>query len=228
MISRRSVLQRFSINMAGRDFAVGDIHGCFSKLETLLRKVQFVPETDRLFSVGDLVDRGPESHHVLDWLDRAWFHAVCGNHDLMTWRRAVGDPYPDVDHQVHGGKWLDAQHPSIQQRIAQRLKALPLAIEVDTAQGAVGIVHADFPYDDWLAMPRDAFSTEDEHTCLWSRARYRTQYTQPIKNVRAVVHGHMTLPAMVQLGNVFFIDTGGWREGGQFTLLDLQTLKAVG
>jgi len=32
---------------------------------------------------------------------------------------------------------------------------------------------------------------------------------------------------MTQLGNVFYIDTGGWREDGQFTLLDLNTLKVA-
>src|SRR5690606_9998013 len=132
MSSRHPYVQRFSTNRAGRDFAVGDIHGCFSKLETALLKIGFDPECDRLFSVGDLVDRGPESHHVLNWLERSWFHAICGNHDLMTWRRAVSDPYPGVDHVRHGGQWLDQHNASEQTRIAQSLRALPLAIEVET------------------------------------------------------------------------------------------------
>lgn len=227
MISCNSLVQRFGANDLGRDFAVGDIHGCFSKLEAALRKVRFASEVDRLFSVGDLVDRGPESHHVLDWLDRPWFHAICGNHELMTWRRAVGDPYPDVDHAMHGGQWLDLHNTAEQRHIAQRLRALPLAMEVETAQGIVGIVHADFPYDDWQAIHNEQFSADDQEICLWSVARYRTRYEQPIRNARAVVHGHVTLSKMAQLGNVFYIDTGGWRDGGQFTLLDLRTLKAV-
>ncbi|MHA3903080.1 metallophosphoesterase [Castellaniella sp. WN] len=228
MISFNPLVQRFSANESGRDFAVGDIHGCFSKLETALREIRFAPEFDRLFSVGDLVDRGPESQHVLDWLDRPWFHAICGNHDLMTWRRAVGDPYPAVDHVKHGGQWLDQHSKAKQERIAQRLRELPLAMEVGTPQGVVGIVHADFPYDDWQAIHHERFSAGDRETCLWSADRYRTRYMQPIRNVRAVVHGHVTLSRMAQLGNVFYIDTGGWREDGQFTLLDLQTLKVVG
>lgn len=81
-------LRRFDLNTKGRDFAVGDIHGCFSKLDAALRKVRFSPAHDRLFAVGDLVDRGPESALVLEWLVQPWFHSVCGNHDLMTWRRA--------------------------------------------------------------------------------------------------------------------------------------------
>ncbi len=225
MTSGSSRVARFAVNATGRDFAVGDIHGGFSSLESALRKLQFSPEADRLFSVGDLVDRGPESHRVLDWLDRPWFHAICGNHDLMTWRRAGGDPIPDIDHAAHGGQWLDSCDSALQARIALRLRDLPLAIEVETPQGIVGLVHADFPYDDWQAIHGDRFSAEDEETCLWSISRYHTKYKQPVRNVLAVVHGHMTLPKMAQLGNVYYIDTGGWRKGGIFTLLDLHTLK---
>lgn len=218
-------LRRFGLNTLGRDFAVGDIHGCFSKLDAALRKVRFSPEHDRLFAVGDLVDRGPESALVLEWLAQPWFHSVCGNHDLMAWRRASGDPLMDVDHTAHGGQWLDSLGEQMQQRIAQHLRSLPLAIEVETPQGLIGIVHADFPYDDWQAIRHDRFSAEDEDICLWSIDRYRTGYQQSVRNVRAIVHGHMTISKMTQLGNVFFIDTGGWRDGGKFTLLDLQTLK---
>ncbi|MNW18794.1 hypothetical protein D3C71_2184980 [compost metagenome] len=49
-----------------------------------------------------------------------------------------------------------------------------------------------------------------------------------MRNVRAVIHGHTTLARMQTLGNVFFIDTGGWRTGhGHFTLVELHTLKAL-
>jgi len=227
MTTSTTRVQTFSLNTAGRDFAVGDIHGCFSALQSALDQIRFSPDTDRLFSVGDLVDRGPESHQVLDWLERPWFHAICGNHDLMTWRRAAGDPMREVDHRLHGGEWLDDCGADFQARIAERLRALPLAIEVETAQGTVGLVHADFPYDDWRAIHGKRFSADDEAVCLWSVHRYHSRYAQPVRNVRAVVHGHITLRKMAQLGNVYFIDTGGWRKGGRFTLLDLQTLKAA-
>jgi len=222
-----SRVQRFSRNTAGRDFAVGDIHGCFHKLEAALRRIRFAPTTDRLFSVGDLVDRGPESDQVLHWLAYPWFHAICGNHDLMTWRAAVGDPVPGVDHARHGGQWLSHCSPAQRLGIERALRALPLGIEVQTPAGTVGLVHADFPYDDWQAFHGAGFSADDEATCLWSISRYQAQYKRPIENIRAVVHGHQTLDKMAQLGNVYFIDTGGWLEGGRFTLLDLHTLRAA-
>ena len=231
-ISRRSrtnpQLLHVGANTAGRDFAVGDIHGCFGALQEALDGIGFVESKDRLFSVGDLVDRGPESDQVLDWLDRPWFYAICGNHDFMIWRSALGDPYPKVNHLDHGGAWLNELDPEGQRRIGNRLAALPLAIEVATPEGPVGLVHADCPYDDWRDMQGRALSAHAQDCCLWSRERYLRGYAGPVRNVRAVVHGHSTVGSMRQLGNVFFIDTGGWQPGrGHFTFLDLQTLAAT-
>ena len=101
-------IPRFGVNSLGRDLAVGDIHGAFAALQRALNAIGFDEQKDRLFSVGDLVDRGPESHQVLSWLNQPWFHAVSGNHDFMAWRNALGNPYLEVDHLAHGGQWLEA------------------------------------------------------------------------------------------------------------------------
>jgi serine/threonine protein phosphatase 1 len=196
-------LVRFNANRQGRDFAVGDIHGCFTALQQALDHINFNPVRDRLFSVGDLVDRGPESDQVLVWLDRSWFHAICGNHDFMIWRSALGDPYPEVNYLEHGGGWLNELDQEAQQRIGERLAELPLAIEVETPEGLVGLVHADCPYDDWKDMQNQPLSASSIDCCLWSRERYRRKYTIPVRNVRAVIHGHMTVSEMQTLGNVF-------------------------
>lgn len=221
-------LVRFNANQQGRDFAVGDIHGCFTALQQALDHINFNPAKDRLFSVGDLVDRGPESDQVLDWLDRPWFHAICGNHDFMIWRSALGDPYSEVNHLEHGGGWLNELDQDAQRRVGKQLAALPLAIEVETPEGLVGLVHADCPYDDWQHMQAQPLSASAVDCCLWSRERYMHNYAAPVSNVRALVHGHMTVGCVQKLGNVFFIDTGGWRlDGGHFTFLELLTLSTV-
>ena len=120
-------LVRFPLNRIGRDIAVGDIHGCFSELQKALRAIDFNPIRDRLFSVGDLVDRGPESHRVLEWLDKPWFHAICGNHEQLVCRTASGNPMPDVDHMKHGGDWMLGMSESELNAIVDRLSALPIA-----------------------------------------------------------------------------------------------------
>ena len=78
------VLVRFGPNPDGRDFVVGDIHGMFQHLEVLLRDIGFDEQRDRLFSVGDLVDRGPSSALALDWLAKPWFVACRGNHEQFA------------------------------------------------------------------------------------------------------------------------------------------------
>ncbi len=216
------------VNPHGRDFAVGDIHGCFTALQQALVHIGFNPAQDRLFSVGDLVDRGPESAQVLHWLAQPWFHAISGNHDFMAWKFALGQPYPSVDVLEHGGGWLTTTAPELLHAIARQLQALPLAMEVATPHGPVGLIHADCPSDDWQHLREQNLSPSDQDCCLWSRQRYQRRYAAPVRNIRAVVHGHMTVPTLQTLGNVFFIDTGGWRVGqGHFTFLNLHTLEPL-
>ena len=64
------VILRLEQNLLGRDFAVGDIHGCFSLLEDVLEAVSFNPSADRVICGGDLVNRGPNSNRALDFLSK--------------------------------------------------------------------------------------------------------------------------------------------------------------
>ena len=96
--------RRFARNPAGRDFVVGDIHGMFPALRELLALVRFDEERDRLFSVGDLIDRGPCSREAIDWLAKPWFHAVRGNHEQFL--LDSDDPSTrDLWIRYNGGAW---------------------------------------------------------------------------------------------------------------------------
>lgn len=65
-------------------YAIGDIHGCFEPLISLLEKVKFDPAKDKLWCVGDLINRGPKSLKTLKFLYsiRKSVVTVLGNHDL--------------------------------------------------------------------------------------------------------------------------------------------------
>ncbi|QEI06103.1 serine/threonine protein phosphatase [Pigmentiphaga aceris] len=217
----RAYVQRFGRNLHGRDIAVGDIHGHFLRLESALAKISFDPRQDRLFSVGDLIDRGPDSIAALEWLSRPWFHAVRGNHEDY----AVRYETVDVDNwAINGGAWFQLLSDVQKRQVADAFAALPYAMEIETAAGLVGVVHADCPSVDWQDLATVLMQRRKRVQCIWSRDRITAGDATEVAGVRAVVVGHTPLISPVTLGNVYHIDTGGWTPHGHFSLLNLSTM----
>ncbi len=124
-------------NTSGRDFAVGDLHGCRAMLDTLLAHAAFDRQKDRLFSVGDLVDRGPDSMGCLALIGEPWFFPVLGNHDAMLlawlmdqqglnpgWLRYYVEPYLNPR---NGGSWAQTVPHGARRNLIAELRTLPLA-----------------------------------------------------------------------------------------------------
>ena len=159
----------------GRDLAVGDIHGHFALLQQALDTLDFDPARDRLFSVGDLADRGPECSEVIHWLARPWFHPVCGNHDDYVCR------YESCDRENwirNGGGWFQQLTPAEQAAFAVHYRSLPLAIEVQTSQGTRRAASRRLPLPPgrgcWTnSMPGVSGGRlrAIKNVCLWSRRR---------------------------------------------------------
>ena len=148
----------------GRDLVVGDIHGHFATLERALDALDFDAARDRLFSVGDLIDRGPESERAVEWLESERITAaVRGNHEQMmadafafgaTLVLRKGGPgglwlgnggswwyhHPEVDRERERG----TRRPTfpLAKRWAAALKRLPYMMVIESALGRIGVVHA--------------------------------------------------------------------------------------
>jgi len=95
--------------MAGRTFAIGDIHGELDQLFLLLAKLPTLNVKDTLVFLGDYVDRGPKSAQVVEYLrntihsqTRAKIVALKGNHEA-AWLRIVDIGWPEFVMPVGNG-----------------------------------------------------------------------------------------------------------------------------
>ncbi len=77
-------------------YAIGDIQGCFHAFQALLAKIKFNPKEDKLWLVGDLINRGSGSLEVLRWCyqNQESIKVVLGNHDLHAIAVAHGFASP--------------------------------------------------------------------------------------------------------------------------------------
>lgn len=72
-------------------WVIGDVHGCWRTLERLLEQLRWDPGRDRLWLIGDIVNKGPGSLEVLRWAAREQgVDSILGNHDLHLMARAAG------------------------------------------------------------------------------------------------------------------------------------------
>lgn len=127
---------------------VGDLHGHRGLLEQALERQAFDPRLDRVLSVGDLVDRGPDSLSTLALIEEPWFHAVLGNHELMllNFLGYYGSRLHSRKAYASGsGAWAaDAisRNPKLLGRLADRVAAMPLALHVD-GEVPFNVMHGD-------------------------------------------------------------------------------------
>lgn len=76
-------------------YIISDIHGCYDEFLKLLEKIHFTGQ-DRLYILGDMVDRGPKPMELLlDVMKRLNVYPILGNHDYMA--LAVLESFHDSD-----------------------------------------------------------------------------------------------------------------------------------
>jgi serine/threonine protein phosphatase 1 len=222
-----NLIQHFKKNIKGKDYVVGDIHGMFKHLYKTLQNIDFDFINDRLFSVGDLCDRGPDSPDIIQWLKYPWFIPVLGNHEeiILLYEAKM---YNDYDLKNVGASWWLTLPMESKKIILKAYKELPIALDVETEDGLVGIIHAECPHADWNKLEDLLTGINGArmiNRCLWSTMS--PMQSDIIQNVKAVIVGHMTQKEYIVRGNVHLIDTGAVYPQGHFTILELDTLFPV-
>lgn len=173
-------IARLPKNAVGRDFVVGDIHGCLNAFNKLLNKTNFDPKKDRVICTGDLTHRGPDSMPCLGLLKESWFFSVKGNHeentiDALNLHFGMPTTKADAFYQlaVDGGLWLcelvaksltkSPLAPLVSQALADalyNLQNLPKVVIVGDKESKYIVAHAGLIKNDKIAAQDPKFSTK--------------------------------------------------------------------
>ncbi|HAS83777.1 MAG TPA: hypothetical protein DCS43_14170 [Verrucomicrobia bacterium] len=76
-----------------RTLIIGDVHGCYHELSTLLFEVGANPAYDRIFFIGDLINKGPSARGVWEIFRSVKATAIMGNHELSMLKIMDGQPH---------------------------------------------------------------------------------------------------------------------------------------
>jgi Calcineurin-like phosphoesterase len=206
----------FEPNRFGRDFVCGDLHGQLFLLEKFLEKINFDKNADRMFSVGDLIDRGEDSLGCLRLLNEQWFHAVKGNHEQLMQDDFTFAGKPGL-WSMNGGNWIRTVRPQDVQEIEDRflpiVRRLPLCITVKLETGRLfHVIHAEIlgeeheTITDENLIDPEKFEdivtrfcpNEGGHGLIWGRDMFGQLYGKQVTVERAFWHkitmknGHIT------------------------------------
>ena len=199
-----------------RFFAIGDIHGCLTALRRLDQEIQFSAD-DTVVTLGDYVDRGPDSCGVIDYLIslRVRCHLVTlrGNHEIMM-LRAREDRSVLIDWLACGG------HETLASYGADTFAGIPQS-HWDFLEETIRFheeendfyVHAN-------AYPDFALSDQPDYMLFWER------FGDPAPHFsgRRMICGHSAQRngRPLDVGHALCIDT--WAHGGGWlTCLDVRS-----
>ena len=225
-----NLVLRLPLDTTKRHLIIGDIHGRYESFLNLLASAEYNPLTDVLYSVGDMIDRGPKSYEVLHFFNTMDnVYTIKGNHEFM-----VEHPieWKDVWLRNGGVQCLRslAMNGVDESWLTTYISFLPWIIEVgeDNEEHAFRVMHADLP-PEW--SDRDLRSVVDGATSvtdnglqhiLWSRrtitnalragAEMKPHGMQfhPNRN-RKTFLGHTPTRKVVRVGDMTFLDTYGSR-----------------
>lgn len=192
----------------GRTIVVGDIHGCGDEFDELLDLLGFGAD-DLVISVGDMIDRGPDSWGVARFFrDTPNAQAVLGNHERRLARFVLGQAEPAWS-QRHALSRLPAE---VHEDWAAWLLELPAVVSTPDAIVTHARLDPGVPLDDQEARHTCAvggyatrIAMDDDGVPLWIR---------DLADPRPVCMGHIVYPRVELVPRrLYALDTGCCRAG---------------
>jgi serine/threonine protein phosphatase 1 len=203
--------------MPQRVIAIGDIHGCAEALRAIVNIIE--PQADdTIITLGDCVDRGPDSRQVIDNLlnlrGRCRLVALMGNHEEVMLNFLDRKPQPDDWLQVGGAATVESYRGA-----DGKMNPIP-DIHVDFIRtwgdyfetSSHFFVHGSYEPDRPLAQ-------QHWQTMRWQSLKYGIP--EPHVSGKTAVVGHTSQKSgeVLNAGHLMCIDTFCW-GGGWLTALD--------
>jgi len=247
MPSQLTSILSLPANTQGRDFVVGDLRGAFDLLENALATVFFNPQTDRLFSVGNVVGKHADSIKCIDFFNLPYVYAVLGNNEanLIQLYNLIGTETPNYlirgEHIYKKGLnwWLDISH-ELKLTLISTLKSLPIVIETETLAGLkVGVIHAEVPLGmDWSNFKAQIIKNDPQtmFSAIQSNVRMTSSERTPVAGIDRIFAGHATIrpeheEGLPILGNIILTDTGAnlhlVHQCGGLSIIEMDSLNSI-
>jgi hypothetical protein len=208
-----------------RVIAIGDVHGCITELQDLLRVCDYRPG-DELILLGDLVAKGPDSQAVVQMAREIGARAVRGNHDheVIRCREAMmrgHDPsYASVDHQRIARQLSQQEH--------EWLRSCPWYIRSEDLETV--FVHAGFqpdvPFEEQLPRHMMNLRSVLENGAPSARHSNGMAWARLWKGPLRVVFGHDAYMGLQLWDKCIGLDTG-CVYGGRLTALLLPENRLI-
>lgn len=204
--------------MPGRTLAIGDIHGCASELAALLAAITPTAE-DTVVTLGDYVDRGPDSRGVIDQLlelaQRCRLVALRGNHEVMFLEAL--DALPRGQYwQAHWGVETLASYGGSLGDVSESHQEFLRNTRPHHETADHFFIHAGYHFETPLAEQTDPYR-------YWHRLPEYGGYPPHRCGKRAIVgHTPQITCQPLNLGHLVCIDTGCFAFGW-LTALDVGT-----
>lgn len=173
-------------NSNGNDYIVGDLHGMLTELLVVLEHVGFDNSKDRLFSVGDLIDRGPQSLELLrEFMVRDNWYFVKGNHEDMMIQSLIFDADNIFTLWLsNGGSWIFKENmDELKDAAIWMAENIPTIMVVGENENRFNICHAElikqcligevFPLVENETIEVWDFTANEEEQIIWGRNIYQ-------------------------------------------------------
>lgn len=187
-------------------YVIGDIHGEIKALQTIINKINYQPQKDKLIFLGDYIDRGENPYQVYQYLKKLANGKnifLRGNHEQLMIDTLLNDQNPNLWY-YNGGRKTEQSFPN-QSLLKEAAKWFDSLSYYYVDQNYI-FVHAGLDPDKKL-------SDQDKNDLIWIRSKFINSKAADFIEKRTIIAGHTPVAEVKFLENKIMLDTGAGKGG---------------